>query len=166
MNRYLFLVFFVFLLSGSVFAAITDFAVSPSIRLGETLTITGVSDTPDQLCKFLIKDSNGIAVIRLNDEYTFSDNSFYSEYQILEPPLGEFFRGDDYNAVVTCGTSTVNEIFTVFQPLSVAHPLQQGWSYWFEEANLEAIMLFGAIILLFFFFIIIGAFFFKRMRGE
>jgi len=78
-----------------------------------------------------------------SDEYTFSDGTFYSERVLLEPP---YYRGDDYNVMVTCGSDVVTRAFAVVQPVSLVQPLQRGWEYFFDPSNLEAMMIFVGLI--------------------
>ena len=134
---------FLILIATTVIAPITNLKIPYTVRLGENLTIAGNYGTADALCKFLIKDSNEFAVERLSDEYTFADGSFYAQRQINEPP---YYRGDDYNVVVTCGSEVANQVFTLNQPTSLAHPIQQNWEYLFAENNMDAIMLGGTFI--------------------
>ncbi|MCK4429126.1 MAG: hypothetical protein KAU95_02025 [Candidatus Aenigmarchaeota archaeon] len=119
-------------------SAITNLKVPFEPRLGEKLTITGNAGTADILCKFLILDSNGTTVERLSDEYTFADGTFYSERTLAEPP---YYRGDDFNANVTCGLNLAFQTFNVQQPLSLAHPIQKGIENITDEANLEPLMM-------------------------
>lgn len=143
-------------------ATISGVAIPHSVRLNETLTIAGYYDATDTLCKFVIEDSNGFAVERLTDEYTFADNSFYSEKIITEPP---YYRGDDYNVVVTCGGDQVNQLFEVKQPVSLVHPIQRGWEYYMAKPNLEALMVLGSFLALGA-FVVLGLIFLKKQGGK
>lgn len=145
MNKKIFLGIFLILLISTTNAAITDLKIPYEVRLGEYLTISGTYGTADTLCKFLVKDSNNFTIERLTDEYTFADGTFYAQRQINEPP---YYRGDDYNVVVTCASNEAFQIFTLVQPTSLAHPLQRNWEYLFEESNMDAIMLGGTFIAL------------------
>ena len=140
--------FFVLAICLNAVATISNLEVRPFVRLNEVVTISGDFTSPQVLCKFLILDSNGFIVERLTDEFTFDDGSFYSQRQVLEPP---YYRGDDYNVFVTCGSSTDSNTFTVLQPLGVTHVVQMGWEYWFSEGNQDTIMIFvtflGGIII-------------------
>lgn len=135
------------------FSPITNLQLAPSIRLGENLTIAGDYGTANTLCKFVVYDSNGFAIERLSDEYTFSDGSFYSQRQVIEPP---YYRGDDFNVFVACGSDSKSASFTVEQPASLAHPIQKSWEYLFEINNQEALMFLGSFVG----FLLIGVFLF------
>lgn len=139
-----------------------DLNISPTVRIGEKLTIAGDANASNELCKFVIYDLNGVPIERLSDERTFNDNSFYSERTITEPP---YYRGDDYNVVVTCGTGQDDLTFSVEQPLSLAHPIQQGWSYYFETENVNALMMFFSFIILILGAILFFAFVIKQGRS-
>lgn len=129
--------------------SITGVTISQSVRLYEKVTVSGQYIEKDlnafTLCKFVVFDGNGIAIDRWSDEYTFSDGSFHAEKTIQEPP---YYRGDDFNVTITCGTAQASELFSVIQPTSLAHPVQMGWEYMFEESNLEAIMFFATFVAL------------------
>ena len=166
MNKKMLIGIFLLFLIIPVFAGITNFSVSPSIRLGEKLTITGIFDTPNVLCKAIIFDANNDGIERLSDEYTFVDGSFYFERTMIEPP---YYRGDDFNAVITCGSGAADissGIFTVFQPTSLAHPIQQNWAFIFDQNNLDALAILGAFIFLIIFFMVIGAVIIKKIKGN
>ena len=134
---------FLILMLSTTTAVITNLEMPYEVRLGEYLTIAGNYGTADTLCKFLVKDSNNFTIERLTDEYTFADGTFYSQRQINEPP---YYRGDDYNVIVTCGSDEAFQTFTLMQPTSLAHPIQRNWEYVFEESNMDAIMLGGTFI--------------------
>lgn len=142
---------FLILMLSTTNAVITDLVIPSEVRLGEYLTIAGNYGTADTLCKFLVKDSSNFTVERLTDEYTFADGTFYAQRQINEPP---YYRGDDYNVIVTCGNDQAFQIFTLIQPTSLAHPIQQNWEYLFAQNNMDAIMLGGTFIS----FLVIGLF--------
>lgn len=121
MKKIFFCIFFLFLLAPAfVFAdSISGYLVSKSIPLHKNLTIYGVySGTTSEniLCAFYVFDIENLdtnaAVLRLDDSHTFSDGSFYFEYQITEP---QFRRGIDYNAVTKCGTTEIGAVFNVSQ---------------------------------------------------
>jgi len=145
MNKKILIGIFLILLMVTTTAPITNLKIPYTVRLGENLTIAGDYGTANALCKFIIKDSNDFAVERLSDEYTFADGTFYSQRTINEPP---YYRGDDYNVVVTCGTDEAFQTFTLNQPTSLAHPIQKDWEYLFAENNMDAIMLGGTFIAL------------------
>jgi len=147
------------LFSSFAYSAISNLKINPYVRLNEVLTISGDSDTAQQLCKFIIKDSNGYVIERLSDEYTFADNSFYAQRQIVEPP---YYRGDDFNVVVTCGTSSDFNTFNVLQPLGLAHPIQKTWEFYFDEQNQFPLMLLGSFIGLIVIALLIFAFIVKK----
>ena len=134
---------FLILILATTNAAITDLKIPYSVRLGENLTIAGNYGVGDTLCKFLVKDENNFTIERLSDEYTFADGTFYAQRKINEPP---YYRGDDYNVIVTCASDEAFQIFTVEQPTSLAHPIQRNWEYLFAENNMDAIMLGGTFI--------------------
>ena len=137
------LAFFLILLASYSFAAITDLKIPMAVRLGENLTVSGNHGTAQILCKVVILDSNDFAVERLSDEYTFSDGTFYFQRQLTEPP---YYRGDDFNVNITCGSDKTFQIFNVTQRLSLTHIAQQELDFIFDENNLAPLMmLFGAI---------------------
>jgi len=144
------------------YAPITNFKVPSAIRLGENLTIRGDYGIADSLCKFLVLNAEGDAVERLSDEYTFSDGSFYSQRQVVEPP---YYRGDDFNVFVTCGSDTASATFDVNQPVGLAQPLQMGWEYVFDQSNQNAIFYGLTFIGLILIIVFAGAFFFKIVRS-
>ncbi len=143
MNKKIIIGIFLILILATTNAAITNLKIPYQVRLGENLTISGDYGTANTLCKFLIKDSNDFAIERLSDEYTFADGSFYAQRQINEPP---YYRGDDFNVVITCGSDQAFQFFTVNQPTSLAHPIQRNWEYIFDESNMDSIMLGGTFI--------------------
>lgn len=151
-----------------VYATISNFSVSPNVRMGENLTISGDYNSSGELCKFLVRtvDTGGtdanIVVERLSDEFTFDDYSFYSQRQITEPP---YYRGDDYNVAVTCGSSHAWATFTVEQPVSLAHPIQKTWEYGFDQGNQDAIMIFFSFIMLVVLVLVVPAFVYKRFKN-
>lgn len=131
------------LFSGSALAdSISNYTVPNNIPLNDTLTIYGKYNTgSDVLCAFYIFDlqNNDLnrALIRLNDQYTFSDNSFYNEIKITEPL---FRRGIDYNAITKCGTTEIGKKFTVTQseqvlPGKTADSLKLDWAFWTSGDN-------------------------------
>lgn len=134
---------FLILILSTTNASITDLKIPYEVRLGEYLTIAGNYGTADVLCKFLIKDSNNFTIERLTDEYTFADGTFFAQRQINEPP---YYRGDDYNVVITCASDEAFQTFTLMQPTSLAHPIQRNWEYLFAENNTDAIMLGGTFV--------------------
>lgn len=114
------------LLSGSVFAeSISNYTVSNSIPMHDTLTIYGVYNNPDGnsgvLCAFYIFDlannDTNRALIRLNDQYTFSDGSFYNQINLQEPL---FRTGLDYNAITKCNGIQIGKKFYIDQREDVA----------------------------------------------
>jgi len=143
MNKKILIGIFLILILSTTNAAITGLKIPYEVRLGEYLTIAGNYGTANTLCKFLVKDSNNFTVERLTDEYTFADGTFYAQRQINEPP---YYRGDDYNVIVTCASEEAFQTFSLVQPTSLAHPIQRNWEYLFEESNMDAIMLGGTFI--------------------
>ena len=151
--------FFILVICLNAVSQIDNLEVRPFVRLNESVTISGDFTDAKVLCKFLVLDSNGFIVERLTDEFTFDDGSFYSQRQILEPP---YYRGDDYNVFVTCGSSTDSNTFSVLQPLGVTHAVQMGWEYWFSETNQDTIMIFVTFISGAILFILLIAFIIKK----
>ena len=160
-NKKMWIAFFLLLCMSGTYAVIESVTIPSTVRMGENLAVYGVYDTNDTLCQFVIFDSDNNPVERLSDEYTFSDGSFYAERKMTEPP---YYRGDDFNLVVTCGSSQRSGVFTVEQPLGISHPAQKTWEYAFDTANLEALMItvaWGAVMVL----LIIIPLWILRMRG-
>ena len=140
-----FLALFFLFICLNVAAPITNLKIPNAVRLNETLTITGDFGTSDTLCSFFIFDSNGFVAERLSDEFTNAAGKFYAQRAMTEPP---YFRGDDFNVVVTCGTDQADDNFAVTQPLSLAHNVQQGWNFWTARPNLDSLAIFGSILLI------------------
>ena len=113
---FLALIFLAMLIQPVFSEEIANYNVPATIPLNQTLTIYGeYSEGGNLLCAFFIFDADGDqnqAIIRLSDEYTFSDGSFYSELVLNEP---KFRRGEDYNAVSKCGAAVASSIFYVEQ---------------------------------------------------
>lgn len=160
-------IFLFILLTVNVFAdSIDGVEITSNVRLGEKIAVRGQYNDPDsnafELCKFEIKEAlDGNYIERWSDEYTFMDGTFYAERKSVEPP---YYRGDDFNVVVTCGTASTEQTFTINQPTSLAHPIQSGWEYYFEESNMFAITGFVSFMLIILGVIIVGTFFLKRGR--
>lgn len=137
----------IFLLAPIVSAAtISNYSVSPSVRLGEKVSVFGTFDDGNTfiLCRFIVYSTDtNVPIDRWTDEFTFSDGTFYAEKTMLEPP---YYRGDDFNLVTTCGDAQEDAVFTVGQPVSLAQPIQSNWEYFFDSSNLDAGMLFVAFI--------------------
>lgn len=154
----------VLLCSSAMAESITNYTVPRQLPLNENLTIYGkyVGDTTsaDVLCAFYIFDLSNTdinrAVIRLNDLYTFSDGSFYAQYQATEPL---FRRGMDYNAITKCGTTQTGQKFTITQKEDIAfgimpQSLAMDMRFWTNPANsftvfLIAILLLAAAVILY-----------------
>jgi len=102
------------LFSSSVFATISNYTVPANVPLNRDITIYGEYTTGNVLCAFFLFDTadQNQAIIRLSDEYTYSDGTFYAAYQITEPL---FKRGKDYNAITKCETHTASQLFYVEQ---------------------------------------------------
>jgi hypothetical protein len=144
MRKSIVLLFFVVFI-GSAFAdSIDNYLVSNQVPLNQNLTVYGVySGTPsaDVLCAFYIFDVKNLdtnaAIIRLRDNYTFSDGSFYFEYKITEPL---FQRGIDYNAVSKCGTISIGKVFNVSQKTDLILGIQpqnvySEFAFWVNPTN-------------------------------
>jgi hypothetical protein len=124
--------------------SISNYTVSNQAPLNQNLTIYGVysgSPSADVLCAFYIFDLKNLdvnkAVIRLSDQYTFSDGSFYAEYLLSEPL---FRRGIDYNAVTKCGTIEIGKKFTVAQKEDILfgitpNSLMNEFRFWVDPNN-------------------------------
>lgn len=166
MKKALFLVFLIIFSSFAFADSISNYRVSPSIPLNQNLTIYGVySGGQDILCAFYVFDNSAMdynkTIIRLNDNYTFSDGSFYNELKIEEPL---FKRGIDYNAVAKCGTTEIGSIFSVaqkeeivagFSPDSIASDFR----FWIDSDNQISVilLLFGALVIAGFLALILSA---------
>lgn len=154
------LIIFLICFCSVVFAdSITNYTVSPNVRLNEKVTVFGNYNDPDVnsyvLCKFLVSDSNNVYIDRWTDEYTFSDGSFYAEKVLIEPP---YYRGDTFTINTSCGEASVDGNFLVEQPTSLAHPVQKTWEYAFSESNQDAIFILITFICLV--IILVGGFIF------
>jgi len=127
-------------------ATISSYAVSPTVRLGEKVSVFGTFDDGNTfiLCRFIVYSTDtNVPIDRWTDEFTFSNGTFYAEKVMLEPP---YYRGDDFNLVTTCGDAQEDAVFTVGQPVSIAQPIQSNWEYFFNQNNLDAGMLFAAML--------------------
>ena len=162
MKKLLILGFFLLVLSTVFSESITGLVVN-NPRLGENISVRGqfVSDANSYvLCKFEVKTAkDGNFVERWSDEYSFSDGSFYAERPCVEPP---YFRGDDYNAVVTCGVSTAQATFNIYQPVSLAQPISKTWEYAMQGNNQQSILFFVSFIALIFIVVFGFAWFVKK----
>lgn len=143
--------------------SITNYTVSPSVALNENLTIYGKYSSSDVLCAFYIFDVENLdknaAIVRLNDQYTFSDGSFYNQFKITEPLLR---RGIDYNAITKCGTIEVGQVFSVAQKEEIAfgatsNSIISDFAFWTNSENsMSAIYVLVAIIAIAIFIVIIA----------
>jgi hypothetical protein len=151
MLRFALVLAFLLICLGSAFASITNYTVASEVPLNQDLTIYGLHDTAEVLCAFFIFDiaDENKVVIRLTDQYTFTDGSFYSEYTITEP---EFRRGFDYNAVTKCGSDTVSQSFYVGQrkDFILGYGSEQATadlSFWTDPENSYVAFIFFFIIM-------------------
>lgn len=153
MNKFklLGLSFFLLVLAISVGATITNYEVPQSINLHDTLTITGKYSAADTLCSFILfnTDTPRRAIIRLSDQYSFSDGTFYAEYVINEPL---FRRFNDFNAVTTCGTDTVSQVFTVGQKEDIAFGINStamvnDFAFFLDQDSSLTLVIFGVVFL-------------------
>lgn len=146
-KKHLFLLPLLLLFTIPIFAStISNLSIPSTVRLNEKVSVSGTFDDGNQfiLCRFLVYDSStGFSVDRWSDEYTFSNGTFYAEKVLTEPP---YYRGDDFNIVVTCGNAQADGVFTAGQPVSIAQPIQSNWEYFFNQNNLDAGMLFAAML--------------------
>jgi hypothetical protein len=120
MKKTFFLLFFLIFCSFTFADSITNYTVPNSVPLNKDLTIYGnYSGTPsaDVLCSFYIFDVENTdynqLITRLPDQYTNEKGEFTAKPFIITEPL--FRREIDYNAITTCGTSTIGKVFTVSQ---------------------------------------------------
>lgn len=98
--------------------AIQNYAVSPNVHLGENVVATGDFNgtiSAGVLCSAYIWDLNNSnsPLMRLSDEYTDPTGRFWFQQIVSEPT---FYRGFDYNFVVSCATISVNQSFHIDQP--------------------------------------------------
>ena len=163
MKKILISVLIIICLALSANAQITNLTVNNDVKLGELLTITGDYTTADTLCKFTILDLNGVAIERLSDEYTFSDGGFYSQRIISEPT---YFRSQDYNIVVVCGTSQEDANFTVEQRRSIEHFAVEEFGYLFDRDNIDTFFIIGSIGLFLILVCFVFWFIIKSARGK
>lgn len=138
-------------------AAITEYTVPTSVPLNKNLTIYGIySGGGNTLCSFFIFDTadQQQVIIRLSDEYTISDGSFYSEIQITEPL---FRRGFDFNAVTKCGSDVAFQLFYVEQKEDLAfgitpEGMRMDFQWWTNSENTLTIFLAALVIIILAFF--------------
>jgi len=152
-----FLLFCFFLLFSSVWAAqsISNYIVKSPVFLDQEVNVTGKYNNPDGnsqvLCKFLILDSNGIAIIRLTDEYTFSDATFFQKQKITD----NFFKVDtNYTFSTTCGTENAKTFFIVSNREPITDLTLNWWQYFFNQDNFITFLI--IIILAFCIFLFYG----------
>lgn len=144
---FLALIFLAVLLQPVVAEEITGYNVPAVVPLNQTLTIFGLySEGGEQLCAFFIFDADGDqnqAIIRLSDEYTFEDGSFYAEYNLTEP---KFRRGEDYNAVTKCGAAVSFTTFYVGQKEDIiwgisTAGIRTDFAFWLDRENSFTVVL-------------------------
>lgn len=139
--------FFLFVfLCFSVFGdSITDYSVKSPVFLDKKVTIIGdYNNDPDPsngvLCKFLITDENGFAVLRATDEYTFSDSSFFQEITLNDI----LFKIDtNYTATTTCGNATDSNVFLVLNREPFTDVVSNWWLYAFTPDNYLTLFILG-----------------------
>ena len=146
-HKFLILVLMLLLICfvSSASATITNLITTPSVYLGETLTIRGTSDTNQILCQFIVIDDNGIAIERLSDEFSFADGSFYAERTISEP---KYLRDQNYTINVRCGSSgDMNSAFLVLNRRPLDHVVSQEWLFVFSRENMDVFFIMGTFFL-------------------
>lgn len=143
--------FFLFLVSPIVFAnSISVLTVDDEVPLERPLTINGIysADTNNYiLCAFKIFDDENILVIRLSDEYTFTNGSFSTEYVITEPL---FNRGSKYRVNVACNTANKDAYFAVGQKrgfFNITTDMMLNDWRWFADTNNAGVVAFTFIFL-------------------
>ena len=133
--------------------SIDNYNVPQVVPLNNNLTIYGdYSEGGQKLCAFFIfdlEDQNQV-ILRLTDEYTFSDGTVYAQVQLTEPL---FRRGYDYNAVTKCGTAVVSQTFYIDQKEDIAlgitpAALRMDIAWWINGENSMTIFLIGLFILI------------------
>lgn len=137
---------------GANAATIVDYKIPVNVPLNDNLTVYGKYSEPDVLCSFFIfgVNDNNFAVVRLNDQYSFSDGSFYAEYKILEPL---FVRGYDYNVVTKCGITEESKTFYVDQKNDIAFGISAGtlrneMAFWTNgDTSLTVVIVFILILI-------------------
>jgi hypothetical protein len=168
MKKFLLIFFSIFLCSFVFSDSIENYRVLTQVPLNQNLTIYGeyhADVNVDVLCAAYIFDIKNldvnVAVVRLKDQYTFSDGSFYNQIKIEEPL---FQRGIDYNAITKCGTTETGAVFSVaqkedivagFTPASISNDIR----FWVDSNNqISAILLlFGALVFAVFIALILSA---------
>ncbi len=128
--------------------SITNYSVKQRVPIDKLLTVTGNFNADlnaNVLCKFLILESDGNTLLRLTDEYTFSDGTFYTEKTISEP---EFKRGRDYNASTTCGAVTSTAVFSVIQREAISETVQSEIEFIFLKNNINPLLFLGSAFIL------------------
>lgn len=126
----LFLLLFFALFSS---AAITNLKIPSSIHAGEYLKISGDYNEANVWCSFFIYDLNGYLVDRATDEQTNEYGKFVSNMlQINEPP---FFRGEDYNVIVTCDVDTNSVDFSVIMNRTMENQIFYFWKWLVDSGN-------------------------------
>lgn len=136
------------LFSSFAFAdSISNYQVKESVPLEKLLTVTGTFNADSNanvLCKFLVLESDGNTVMRLSDEYTFSDGSFYTEKRIIEPQLR---RGQDYNVTTTCGTVSATDTFSVVNREQIVDVFAYEFLFFKENGFVLFIGLLGIVVI-------------------
>ena len=122
MKKIFLIISLIFLISNVLATdSITNYLVPNNVALNQNLTIYGELTSTDQninniLCAFYIFDIKNTdlnqAIIRLTDQPTYTDGSFYTSITITEPL---FRRGIDYNAITKCRSSEIGKVFSITQ---------------------------------------------------
>ena len=155
--------------SSFVFAESLNSVVIPSnVSLNKELLIYGFfnGDTTDGniLCSFRIFDvyEDNRLIWRLSDEYTSADGFVNNSPFVITEPV--FQRGKDYNAVICCSVSCVDQNFYVDQTEEIAfgktpNSLITDLRFWVDEENSLTVFL-----ILVMFLLVVGAllFFVKK----
>jgi hypothetical protein len=136
-------------------STITDFSVTPIVKLGEIVVATGFisgDNNVGQLCSAYIFDLNNgnTPLPRLSDEYSNSLGRFWFEQKFTEPP---FYRGNDYNFVVDCQGTSASGVFRTDQPRSMDQPTIAWLLYFKDNANFIVLGVVAVFVLMGFIFL-------------
>jgi len=154
MKKIVLLAFFCLFFASVLADSITNLATNSPIYLDKKLIVSGSFDAPNVLCKFITTDLNGTPIFRATDEYTFSDNSFYSEIQTND---NLYKVNSDYNLSVSCGTANQTITFKVLNREPIFEKTATWWEFAFDKPNYLTIAIVGICIA-------IGLFFYEAWK--
>jgi len=144
---------FLFFLSFVTANAITTLKVPSQVLLDKELTVSGTYAADSNngiLCSFRVFDDENFLIIRLSDEYTFTDGTFSTEYKLTEPLFG---RGATYRINATCNTVSKDAYFSVGQRKDMygMNPdiIMNDFAWWIDGNNSFTVVVFLIVVIAF-----------------